>query len=160
MYNRSRSQRIKPSKNRIFWNCNEGDILWQYGYKRLYLGNHADIQSSLGLTWWLDGYVKCGFWLVWFFDYGDDCTCDCHLYPVSFSRLSRKMAHLTYCGFIYSSVYRDLFLYLVRAVPCDQKANSRNQSKIILNLKLTSIWLGWVFSINPKQSTKIFRKFR
>ena len=43
--------------NRIFWNCNEGGILWQYGYKRLYLGNHADIQSSLGLAWWLDGYV-------------------------------------------------------------------------------------------------------
>ena len=35
--------------NRYFWNCNEGGILWQYGYKRLYLGNHADIQSSWGL---------------------------------------------------------------------------------------------------------------
>ena len=39
----------------------KGGILWQYGYKRLYLGNHADIQSSLGLAWWLDGYVKCSF---------------------------------------------------------------------------------------------------
>lgn len=69
------------------------------------------------------------------------------------------MAHFTFFSFFYSWVYRDLFMYLARVVPYNQKANSSNQSKIILNLKTHFHLFGVSFFEKPNNLQKYSENF-